>query len=363
MTRKIEAFAAAHSERARPIGDVVRRWNAQRAATDLADAVIVGGAMAADLLSGDGFRDQIPIELRDAVAALSGAQKNAAAYDTARRAIASVLERGDENVAGWVNKYKGQLGENLFVEQLGAGARLASSGSQAGYDVVRESAQGLEYIQVKLYRDPAQVLDKMVEIQERLESGAIISAETGDVVGAISWAVPHDIVDEVRRLVAETPELGKTVVHSVGITADEAAAVVLQGVDAVGAEGFEATGDFLGELGGGVGSVVGVQAAIVGFLWWKGERDAEEARAQIANSAVTSSAAFGVALAAEEIADSLLLGGPVGFALGLTARQVVGRALSSRQEFVRHNGAANSHLEALVEQMASWGGEQHSPSI
>ena len=349
----IDGFVERHGPGARPIGDIVETWEHRRAAKDLADAVVVGGAMAADLIQGDGFRDQVPEAVRDAVANLAREPKSWEAYDAARCAIQETLAKGKESIDGWVNKYKGQLGEDLFAQRLGGNARLASSGSQAGYDVIHDTGNGPEYIQVKLYSDPSQIIEHMKKVQQRVLNGEILDEDSGLPVRSINWAVPHDIADDVRQGVQATPELANVTVYSVGITADEAEGVIRSGIDAVGAEGLERFSDFFGDLAGGVATAVALQAAFVGFLWWKGQREAEEARDQIGDTVFTSAAGFGVALAAEEIADSLLFGGPLGFALGFTARQIVRRALSSRRAFVKHNAAVNGDLDALITRLAS----------
>lgn len=344
----IDDFMVRYSSDQRPIANILKGWEKKRLAKDIADAVIVSGVMAADLLNGDGFRDHVPQAVRDAVGNLARQPNNLAMYDTVRERI-EALET--DSIDGWVNKYKGQIGEDLFAKTFGA--QLATSGSQEGYDLVRQTQNGPQYIQVKMYSDPNGVVENMVEVQHKLTNGQIYSHDTSSLVSKIDWAVPEDIADEVKALSKAFPELAGVTVYSVPMTALEAEGICRAGVASVQAEGLERLNDLFGEVTTGVATAVSMQVAFVGFLWWKGQVEAERAHQQLTGAVFTSTAGFTAAIAAEEIADSLLLGGPVGFAVGFTARQVVLRALRSRTDFVSHNASANVRLKDLVRKFST----------
>jgi hypothetical protein len=269
-----------------------------------------------------------------------------------RATIREKLAGGDESVKGWINKIKGQIGEDLFLKEAGKGVRLADSGSQAGYDVIRSTGDELEFIQVKLRGKASEIIGEMKALQQRVVADKIISDDTGETVQDISWVVPKDIVDSVREIAQANPELADLTISSVGITAKEAADIVQRGVNAVGAVGLADAKNFMGNLTDGVTSAVAAQTALVGFLLWKGECEVKQAQEKLMDTAITSTAAFAAAQAAEQVVDTLVLGGPLGLVLGVATRQVVARTLSSRREFIHYNESVNDELRGLIGQFA-----------
>ena len=179
----IDDFCARFGGNTRTITDVIRKWQLEEVDSLLRklgrqhDPLIGGAVIMGDALHGDGMVDQIPAELHDAFANLMG--EKADSYQEMRQVLLRAIENEDggffgledRHVAGFVNKIKGQIGENEFKNQVGDAAELAHSGSQEAWDVaVRQLDGTYEYVQVKLLADPGDVVEHMRKVQEKVRA-------------------------------------------------------------------------------------------------------------------------------------------------------------------------------------------------
>lgn len=290
----IREFAERHGQHARPIRDVIAEWqlfelhslvtqsNYARSGSpdgtaslgsligeDLGQTVILG-----DYLQGHTLLDQLPPELRAALAELRRIDpRDVSAMREELRAHLSGGEDGylpfnDPRVLGYVNKVKGQIGENLFKKHIGQAAELASSGSQEGWDVAVRHADGsYDYVQVKLYQSPAAVVRHMRNVHEKVLAGAIEGVDHQQVEH-VYFAVPEDIREEVARLAGRFDGLaGMLYEKSIPISSRDAADFVTDGLGNVGPDQLA---HFFDELLGGCVVAASLNSAVEGFLWYKG---------------------------------------------------------------------------------------------
>jgi hypothetical protein len=288
---------------------------------------------AGDALHGDGFRDQISPTLRDAFRELMN--EKADTYNKMREILADKIRGGDgeflslhdRRVQGFVSKLKGQIGENLFKRHAGSAARLADSGCQEGWDVVIDQRDSVhEYVQVKLYASPNNVIRKMLEVHEKVQGG-LIQGVDGEIVEQINFAIPEDIAAEVREQISNRfPELLEIKIHTIKMTAGAAADFVHEGLNNVGPEAIE---HLFGELLGGTVVAAALHGLVNGFLLYKGSKDFTEAYADTIASTSLSAAGIGIGILASTLTNST----PLSMAIGATSRTVISRFAKSRWKF------------------------------
>ena len=281
---KIDEFCVEYGQEPRSIDLVCQDWTVSAVDGLLArlDHDCVGEfVVIGDALHGDGIRDQIPRELKDAFLGLMKDKANT--YAEMRQILKEKicdsngghLSFNDPHVRGFVSKLKGQIGENQFQRHVGTAARLASSGSQEGWDIVISQADGTnDYIQVKTYTNAKDVVSKMLALHEKLALGAIEGVD-GDVVEHIDFAIPANIVDEVKQRISDQyPELANIKLHTIPLSAKVAAGYVEEGLNNVGPEQLE---HLFGELLCGTLAAGSLHAVVNAFLWYKGAKDASTA--------------------------------------------------------------------------------------
>lgn len=331
----IDEFCSRFGSDVRSIDAVAVQWNAyeiDQMLSKLDDEVIGSALIVGDALHGDGIRDQIPKQLRDAFAGLM--KEKADTYKAMRQILSEKIRNSDgeflsfddPRVLGFVSKLKGQIGENTFQRHVGAAAHLAQSGSQEGWDVAVARPDGThEYVQVKLYASPSNVVSRMREVQEKVANGLIEGCD-GEVVERIDFAVPADIADRVRSLAARYPELDTVGLQTIPISASDAGDFVKEGLSNVGPEQLS---HFFDELLGGVVAGASMHALVNGFLWYKGSKDFTDAFADAAASSTLSAAGIGIGLLAETMLNSC---GPAAV-LALGSRAFISRFARSRWNF------------------------------
>ncbi|HEY4260359.1 MAG TPA: hypothetical protein VGM98_09370 [Schlesneria sp.] len=343
---RIEEFCVTFGEDIKSIDAINQEWHIaeiDRLLGKLHADAIDAGVLVGDALHGDGLRDQIPSELRDAFRALM--HRKADTYNEMRQILADKIRDADgdflsfrdRRVQGFVSKLKGQIGENMFKEHAGAAAQLADSGCQEGWDVVVRQPDGLhEYVQVKLYANADNVIRKMREVQEKVSNG-LIDGVDGEKIGRIDFAIPENIAEEVReRIATQFPELIDIKIHTVGISATAAADIVHEGLNNVGPE---ALGHLFDELLGGTLTAGALHALANGFLWYKGAKDFSDSFADTLASTALSSTGICIGLLASTLTNST----PISFAVGIGGRTILSRFARSRWNFA-------DFLEESIEQ-------------
>jgi hypothetical protein len=245
----------------------------------------------------------------------------------------------------------GQIGENEFRDEAiknGIKARLADSGSQEGWDIVKENAEGTrEYIQVKLCNDPDGVINAIKEVSQKIELEKIRDGD--EIVKSIDFAVPENILDEVKQ---KSLDLGYDIeFYSLPISNEEARDLVEIGF------GFseytqEAVENLFSEIFSSVLSTAALHTLANGFLLYKGAKNTEEFWHDTIDNTVISSGAITAGMAVEIILTNIVrVGGIPTYALVLgttiVTRQILKR-IANRQSYVDWLHVQIKELDALM---------------
>ena len=353
---KIEEFAGRYEVETRPNRSVINRWTTEKRVARLFGTPVFAGVMIADIWHNGSLLDRLPYQVQAGFRELMGERADSRAEMVER--LVQEARQGDAHLEGLLSKIQGQIGENDFVRSIGNIAQLAPSGSQSGWDVVVHRGEVNQYVQVKVYADPDEVIERIQELQGRIVTGTVTGID-GEVVQSIDVAVNHDIFDAVQERVAQ---LGlDTTVLDTGVERDDIRAA-LEGAAENATEPFE---NFFGELLGGIASTTAVHAAVNGFLVWKGAKSRAEAAEDAAYSSAISAGGMVAALGTEALAEELVLGqldsavavlsGPVGgvvsMAAGIYIRGVL-RRVAERRHVVERLESGNGQLDALCARVA-----------
>ena len=355
-----EQFCAefeASGGKVRPITEVIDGWN-KLAQSQIADdylgmeALIV--SLVADAATGDGLLDQISPELLEGFAARRGERFDS--YDEVRAYLQEMLARGDHSVAGVVSQIKGQIGELVFKEEAGGHAYLAHSTNQEAWDVAIPHAHGVtEYVQVKIYQSADHVVQKMIEIQHKVNAGTI--SDGGNAVSHINFAVNEDIAEAVRAKAALHADLSSMKIYSIPISNSDATHIVVDGFNNVGPD--ELTHLFH-EWFGGTLSAACLHGMAQAFLVYKGAKTTIAATESMiiatALSAPGVAAAQGSALLLAKTKLMLLSGHPVVVAVasGMLVRAISKQWYESRDSTVAALEREAAHSETLAQRLATW---------
>ena len=336
----IEEFCEKYQNGKKEIKSIMCQWELD----SLLHTQVSSGVILADLLIGDGLLDQISPELQDAFTKLMG--ENAESYSQIKQILYEKLENGDASVLGLVNKIKGQVGENQFIEELGndVTARLADSSNQEAWDVAIDHDGWTQYVQVKMHSDADSVVHHIKEIQNKLENGPTIY-DGEKIVQKIDFAIPEDIREEV---VQKIPGLGVDILP-IQMSAADAANVVMDGVNNIDQGALE---NSFGELLG-IAAVAGaMHALITASLIYKGGKQREGALSDIAKNTTTTAGGAIAGLCTEVLLQKIAITtGPTGvivFATSMGTRAVLKR-LIERTDYVTYLENENKELEKLID--------------
>ncbi|WP_417804667.1 hypothetical protein, partial [Thalassospira lucentensis] len=285
-----DTFLQKYGGESKPIQVVLSNWTDQEVEEDL-NVLVLAGVLTADGAVGDGLSDRISSDLHDGMTSLMSKIES---YGDARAYLREALEQNEETVRGIISKIKGQIAENKFAEASGDTARLASSGSQEAWDVAVNHGDTIQYVQVKAYADPNNVVAKMREVQEKVDAGLIF--DNGVPVTEVDFAIPHDIIDAVQAKAANYPELAGIDLIPLDITAAEAGAIVQEGLDNLGPEALSHLFD---ELLAGTATAAVIFSMINAVKVWRGSMAADNAVVNTMGETLLAGAAYSAGLAAE----------------------------------------------------------------
>ncbi len=339
------------------IRDMARRWAMEKEVSDFLHLSTAGGIILADVLAGDGLRDQISPELLAGFQALM--KEKVSTADDIREILIEKLMYGNSATLGLINKIKGQVGENVFAEtarQSGFAARLADSGSQEAWDVAITPVDAVtQYIQVKTMSSSGAVIDKMKTVAEKVAAGKITDGDT--IVQDISFAVPNviyeEVVEKVDALGLDTPVL------SFGLSADDAAQIVRDGFDNVGIFGL---GNFFNQLAGGTLTALTLHTLVQMFLLSKGAKEVDSMLQQVGMETGYSAGGIGAAMTMEAVISKgfgVVTGSlpavAVVMATGLSVRGILRRVVA-RHDYAAFMHKENNDLKRLCTEISSFTG-------
>lgn len=298
---------------------------------------------------GDGLRDQVSPELFEAFHALMG--EKAQTYDQVRQILLDRLEDGPASVMGMINKIKGQIGENRFMSHaatLGGEARLADLANQEAWDVAIDNAEGAtQYVQVKMYQNPADIVRQIEVVEEKLTIPGRIT--DGDkIVESIDYAIPTDTYDAVQeQLLNLGIEANLIPMES---SALEAGAVVQAGFDNVGPRAIE---HLFGQLLISGASAAVLHGLVNGFMLYKGAKDASSFLCDTTSETSLTVSGIAAGMGVEAVLSRLaLIGGVPTYVLvlttSITTRSVLKRVLS-RRGYVQWLDEQNQALSARID--------------
>lgn len=280
---------------------IFRRWVLEKDVRDFLHLSVGGGVVLADVLTGHGVHDTISPQLWDACQNLM--REKAGSADQLCDILVDKMMLGDAATLGYINKIKGQVGEDVFLEsaqQAGFSARLADLGNQEAWDVaVTSKTDGLtEYVQVKTMASPDNVLGHMQTVADKLAAGKIMDGNIP--VHDITFAVPDDIYDAVvqKAVAAGLP----TKITSFPLSAQDAAQVVQDGFDNVAYFGI---GNALQQLAGGMLTAAVLHTLVHAYLLHKGACRSEVMLKKVGVETALSGGGIAAALGMETLLKSV----------------------------------------------------------
>lgn len=271
----------------REIDLIIKQWDEESKSQnqgDLAGTSSMLAALGLDAAQGDGLLNQLSPDLLHSMNNLMG--DKAETYDQARQLIAKKIANGDAAFSGFVNKIKGQLGEDHFALE-NSDYVLAVSKSQEGVDAVRGlGTDFVEAVQVKMYQNANDVIRHMHIVQEKVNAGLTIE---GSAIDKLSFAVPHNIVESVREKAALHADIAGIDIISIGTTSTAVADIVKEAGDHVAHPFLHVASDSLSTIG----FMLALDALTNTYLYAKGKRTFSDVTKDFALKAPIGALAIG----------------------------------------------------------------------
>lgn len=335
----------AHSKM-RSIKDIANRWNVEKEVDNFLSYSVAGGITTFDLLRGDGLTDQISPELLNAFSELMKDKANS--YNEVRDILTEKLMLGDESVFGLVNKIKGQIGENYFIDMassVGFNARLAESGSQEAWDVAVDHANYTQYIQVKTYSNAEAVQEHITLVNQKLLNGEIFDGSTA--VTHVDFAVPQDIAPQIQSW-ADTQGINNQIIPF-NLSAEDAGNIVLDGFSNVEYSGLAS---LFNSLAGATLTAAVLHTLVETFLVYKGAKESQFLLQNITEETACTSGGILAGMSVELLLQKLALAGGISsfgliFITSITTRSILKRVMS-RRDHVSFLHESNSNLEEKI---------------
>jgi len=341
------AFLSKYGPAKRSIQETAELWAIRSRIDELAKIEVAPNVTFMDAVANESLHEHltgIPKEVVNAFSTLM--HEKAQTADQIKGLFHQKALLGSHSVEGLINKIQGQLGENAFLAHAGKVANLAKSGSQEAWDLVIHRGSHSQFVQVKIYHSADAVIGEMRKLAERLASEKL--KYSGTVIRKIDFAVNDDVYEPVRRRVAsEGLNFNVLKVHA---TREHLRGVVTEAAHHATMSGLH---QFFEELFAGAVIGVGLNAAINGFLLWKGSIERERAIEDTLYGSIASVGGITATLAVRATLFSKLphLLGPVGrvasplgsLAVAYASRELIKR-LGERRHLVRSLEEGNENL-------------------
>lgn len=342
----ISEFQKKHKAKGRRIIDIIKKWNAEKAASDFLGTSVYGTILLGDLVTGRDLLDidKIPEDIVEAMKQIF--KYEIKDINSARVFLAEKIAAGNASVIGTTNAIQGRIGEFHFEQQFKGFAKLSENPIQQHYDVKVSLPDGpVNYVQVKVYKDPGNAFDEFEKLNNSLINGEIL--DQGVPVTKFSFAVNEELVEGLK---AKASLLNSDIeILSIGATYDQIRSPIVDGIN----DHSSYLDNFFEGLLGGMVVGTALHAGVNGYLCYKGHKALEAAFEDTAYS----SAITGGGIAAGMGAESLLFGaalGPFGillmFGAGVSARSVLKR-IADRRHIVKAIGSGNSDLIYLSDRL------------
>jgi hypothetical protein len=281
---------------------IFRRWLLEKEVQDFLHLNVTGGIILVDVLTGHGMLDTISPQLLAACKNLMG--DKIASADQINQMLVDRMMEGDASVLGFINKIKGQIGEDVFVDtanHAGLSAHLADLRNQEAWDVAVTSHDGVtEYIQVKTMASPDAVIEHMKSVAAKVAEGTIKDGANGATVHDISFAVPEDIFQAVHDKALAAGLATKVI--SFPLPAADAAQMVQDGFDNAAYLGL---GNFFQQLAGGMLTATVLHSLVHAYLLHKGACKAENMLGEVSSKVALSGGGIAAGLGMESLLKGL----------------------------------------------------------
>jgi hypothetical protein len=354
--RTIHEFLEKHKLcESKPINLTIKKWVNEKKVDDFLFHSVGGGIIVADLLLGDGLIDQDAIAPEVLAGFKNLMKEKADSLEEVRAIFFEKMNNGEESLAGLINKIQGQLGEDQFVDAVGSAAQLANSGSQEGWDVAIDRGDFNQYVQVKVYNDADEVIERILETNQKVAAGFI--SGNGEIVERIDFAVNDEIYSEVKSRVEEMGLPNE--IFDIGASRESIRLSLDQAGEVVGASPFE---DMFSEFLGDTLTAAAIHTAAQGFLYWKGAKTSELAIEDAVYGTAISGVGIGASMLFEAVViseietASFFLLGPLGavctVGAGMGAKAVFKR-LTDRRFTAKRLILDNGQLEKLIHSFSS----------
>lgn len=322
----IEEFYKKYNGQEKPIESVVKGWDDQEVDSIL-DDLAFGSAIFLDALNGDGVSDRISPELLDVLNQVY-TDKDINTYGEARTLLKEFLEKDDDQVRGFISMVKGRIAENKFVEVTEGKVRLAQAANQKGWDASILRDDYIQYIQVKAYSDPYDVIKKMKKVNKQVLQGELVG-ENGEVIDKVDFAIPHDLVEKVSILQENNEEIAHIELISLPITAKQAGDIVAEGLSNLG-DG--AIAHLFNELLSGLLLPTAIVASINAYHVINNQKKVHEGVVDSVGSMSLTGVGYTSALITEVVLENMLdtMLSTVSFGVGVSTRIILKRAVKAR---------------------------------
>ena len=340
-----EKFLSKYGRAKSTISDLSRRWLIEKRVDDFLGTEVAAGVVIADVLQGDGMVDAIPEDVQRAFSLVI--DKKADTLAEIREGLIERLDRGDDAIRGLMSNLQGRIGELEFAAASGGIAEMSKNEAQEGWDLVSLADGDPHYVQVKVYQSADAALEKIREVEAKLDSGEILG-HFNEEVDAIDFAVNSEIFEEVKSRAAE--EGLETTVLDLGASRDEIRERL--------ADTFENVQDpldnFFSEFMGGVLTAAAIHAMVNGYLTYKKAKDWQTGLEDTIYATAVTTGGIAITMATEVlIVESIgfLAAGPLGAAVligtGMGSRAIL-RRLADRRYFAKRLVAGNIRLRTLI---------------
>ena len=123
----IAEFVTTYGSSSQPIKSIAEKWFLEKKIDDFLGTPLRGGLVIADYWVNDQLVDALPPDVRSGFEELM--KERADTIFEIKKILIEKASLGEKHLLGLMNKIQGQIGENIFLSNVG-GAQLATSGSQ-----------------------------------------------------------------------------------------------------------------------------------------------------------------------------------------------------------------------------------------
>ena len=201
------------------ISEIVNKWQINDSVNKFLGLTVAPSIVIMDILIGNEFIDFTPNPLT--IEAMKIAKGSFQTSTEIKNHLIEQLLKGNKSVQGAVNRLQGYAGEAQFKNLSNGTISLAETPNQKVVDAMRETDNGKEFIQIKIYKEPNKVIEKIKEANEQINNKSIFwkNSEGIDdipITEPPTFVVNEDIYQAVKEKVSNLGLPNK--IESMGVT-------------------------------------------------------------------------------------------------------------------------------------------------